>query len=70
MSNRRKVGMTSSHHALYRAGLHTCYNGRYRGLRPREGERIPKSRSQFGLESATRLHEGGVASNRRSATLR
>ena len=51
-------------------GLHTCYNGRYRGLRSREGERIPQSLSQFGLQSATRLHEAGVASNRRSATLR
>src|SRR4026208_2609258 len=51
-------------------GLHACYNGRYKGLRSREGERIPKSRSQFGLGSATRPHEVGVASNRRSATLR
>ena len=32
-------------------GLHACYNGRYKGLRSREGERIPKSRSQFGLGS-------------------
>src|SRR4029078_3993504 len=48
-------------------GLHTCYNGRYKGLQTREGEPIPKSRSQFGLQSATRLHEVGVASNRRSA---
>ena len=30
----------------------------------------PESHSQFGLESATRLHEGGIASNRRSAMLR
>ena len=45
-------------------GLHTCYNGRYRGLRSREGEPIPKSRPQFGLQSATRLHEVGIASNR------
>jgi hypothetical protein len=51
-------------------GLHTCYNGRYKGLRYREVERIPKNRSQFGLGSATRPHEVGVASNRRSATLR
>ncbi len=51
-------------------GLQTCYNGRYRGLRYRKVERIPKSRSQFGLGSATRPHEVGVASNRRSATLR
>jgi hypothetical protein len=48
-------------------GLQTCYNGRYKGLRDREVERIPKSRSQFGLEAETRLHEVGVASNRGSA---
>src|SRR6266511_4791767 len=51
-------------------GLQTCYNGRYRGLRNRKVERISKSRSQFGLGSATRPHEVGVASNRGSATLR
>uniref|UniRef100_A0A7S1V9C0 Uncharacterized protein n=1 Tax=Grammatophora oceanica TaxID=210454 RepID=A0A7S1V9C0_9STRA len=51
-------------------GLHACYNGRYKGLRYCEVELIPKSRSQFGLRSATRPHEVGVASNRRSATLR
>src|SRR5205814_6489311 len=51
-------------------GLHACYNGRYKGLRYREVERIPKSRSQFGSGSATRPREVGVASNRRSATLR
>ncbi len=48
-------------------GLHTCYNGRYKPLQPREGELIGKSRPQFGLESATRLHEAGIASNRGSA---
>ncbi len=48
-------------------GLHTCYNGRYKGLRNREVKLISKNRSQFGLESATRLHEAGIASNRRSA---
>src|SRR3954470_20817324 len=51
-------------------GLHACYNGRYKGLRYREVERIPKSRSQFGSGSATRPREVGVASNRRSATPR
>ena len=45
-------------------GLHTCYNGRYKGSRSREVEPIPKNLSQFRLESATRLHEGGIASNR------
>ena len=45
-------------------GLHTYYNGRYKESQTREGEPISKSRSQFGLESATRLHEAGIASNR------
>src|SRR5438094_10496453 len=53
-----------------RLGLHTCYIGRYRGLQTREGERIPKSRSRFGLKAETRLHESGVASNRGSAMAR
>ncbi len=48
-------------------GLHTCYNGMYKGLPACEGEPIPKNISQFGLESATRLHEVGIASNRGSA---
>ena len=59
--------MTSNHHAPYDPGLHTCYNGWYRGKRSREAERIPESHSQFGLQAATRLHEVGIASNRRSA---
>ena len=48
-------------------GLHTRYNGRYNGSQSREVEPIPKSRSQFRLQAATRLHEVGVASNRASA---
>src|SRR3712207_9114876 len=40
---------------------------RSRGLRYREVERIPQSASRFGLQAETRLHEGGVASNRGSA---
>ena len=51
-------------------GLHTCYNGVDRGTQTREGELIPKSTPQFRLKAATRLHEVGIASNRRSATLR
>ena len=51
-------------------GRHTCYNGRHNGERSREAEPIQQSRSQFGLQSATRLHEVGIASNRRSAKLR
>ena len=48
-------------------GLHTCYNGRYKETRSREGEPIPQSRPQFRLEAAIRLHEGGITSNRESA---
>ena len=51
-------------------GLHTCYNGWYKGSQSREVELIPESQSQFGLQSATRLHEVGIASNRGSATPR
>ncbi len=51
-------------------GLQTCYNDRYKPMQNREVEQIGKSRPQFGLESATRLHEVGIASNRRSAMLR
>ncbi len=52
-----------------RPGLQTCHNGRYKGKQDREVEQIPKSLSQFGLKAAIRLHEAGIASNRRSATL-
>src|SRR3972149_6967316 len=48
-------------------GLHTRYNGRYSALRNGDVEPIAKSRSQFGLEAETRLHEVGIASNRASA---
>ena len=48
-------------------GPHTCYNGRYKPSRSREGELIGESRSQFGSQAATRLREVGIASNRRSA---
>ncbi len=48
-------------------GLHTCYNGRYRVKRNREVKQNAESLSQYGLESETRLHEVGIASNRASA---
>ncbi|KAK4381883.1 hypothetical protein Sango_2925000 [Sesamum angolense] len=44
---------------------HTCYNGRDKRLRSREGELTPKTHPQFGLQAATPLHEAGIASNRR-----
>ena len=48
-------------------GLDTYYNGTHKGQRYREVEPIPKNLSQSGLQSATRLHEVGIASNSRSA---
>ena len=48
-------------------GPHTYYNGIDRGKLNREVERIPETISQFGLGSATRPHEVGIASNRGSA---
>jgi len=42
----------------------------YNGKQSRKVEQIPQSWSQFGLESATRLHEVGIASKRVSATAR
>ena len=47
-------------------GLHTCYNGRYKEKLNSDIKQTSKNRSQFGLISATRDHEAGVASNRRS----
>ena len=51
-------------------GLHTCYNGEYKGLPLSDKELIPKNSSQFRLQAATRLHEAGIASNRISAMIR
>ena len=53
-----------------RPGRHTCYNGRDKEMQSREGKPTSKTRSQFGLQAATRLHEVGIASNRRSAIRR
>ena len=50
-----------------RPGLHTCYNGWYNTSQDREVELIVKNQSQFGLLSATREHEVGIASKRESA---
>ncbi|KMT07819.1 hypothetical protein BVRB_6g146310 [Beta vulgaris subsp. vulgaris] len=47
-----------------------CYDGRDKRSRSRESELTPKTRPQFGLQAATRLHEAGIASNRRSTIRR
>ena len=53
-----------------RPGLHTCYNARDSEPQTCESKPISETRAQFGLKAATRLHEVGIASKRRSATLR
>ena len=59
--------MTSSPHGLYIQGDTRDTMDGTEGSEERDSELISKSRSQFGLESATRLHEVGIASNRGSA---
>ena len=50
------------------AGLHTCYNGGDSGFSAKgQPGANPQKPSQFGLHSATRVHEAGIASNRGSA---
>jgi hypothetical protein len=59
--------MTSSHHGPYVLGYTRATMAGTARVRYGDVEPIAKSRSQFGLESETRLHEGGIASNRASA---
>jgi hypothetical protein len=40
------------------------------GSQPARGSKSHQSRSQFGLEAETRLHEAGIASNQQVSTLR
>ena len=50
-------------------GLHTCYNGRYRGMPPREGERNPKAgpSSDWGLQPAPMKSELLVIADQHAA---
>ena len=59
--------MTSNHHAPYDLGYtRTTMAMEQREATQRWGAE-PEKLSQFGLQAATRLHEVGIASNRRSA---
>ena len=63
--------MTSSRHGPYAWGYtHATMGVLTNGFRGREAEAIREIRPQLGLQAATRLHERGIASNRRSALLR
>ncbi len=63
MINWRKVGMTSSHHGPPDQG-YTCYNGAYKATSREQADLIKCVVVR--IESATRLHEVGIASNRES----
>ena len=59
--------MTSSQHGPDAQGdTHATMAGTT-GREAARRSQSQQSRSQFGLQAETRLHEGGVASNRRSA---
>ena len=59
--------MTSNHHALYDLGYTRTTMAFNKEKQDREVEQNSETTSQFGLQAATRLHEVGIASNRRSA---
>ena len=64
VTNRRKVGTTSDHHAPYDLGYTRATMD---GTTSRELARASKSLKTVlssGLQAATRLHEVGIASNR------
>ncbi len=59
--------MTSSPHGPYVQGYTRATMGCTKGCEPVEVSQSQKAVLSFGLESATRLHEAGIASNRGSA---
>ena len=58
--------MTSSPHGPYVQGYTRATMADTKGQLSRKVQLIPKSRSKFGLWSATRPHEVEIASNRES----
>ena len=64
---RRKVGMTSSHHAPYDLGYTRTTMGVNKETRKGDPEPNSKTHPQFRSQAATRLREAGIASNRGSA---
>ena len=58
--------MTSNHHAPYVLGYTRATMAGNKVKRDGDVKQITKTQSQFGLQSATRLHEAGIASNRES----
>ncbi len=63
----RKVGMTSSQHGAYALGYTHPTMANNNGKQDGDVKQIPQISPQLGLQSATRLHERGIGSNRGSA---
>ena len=61
--------MTSNHHGPYVLATHVLQWYGQRAATWRQGANL-QTISQFGSESATRLREAGIASNRISAMMR
>ncbi len=55
LTKRRKVGMTSNHHALYDLGYTRTTMALNKEKQDREVEQNSETTSQFGLQAATRL---------------
>jgi hypothetical protein len=62
--------MTSSQHGPYTLGYTHATMIRTKGCDTARWSQSHQTWSQWGLQAETRLHERGVASNRRSALLR
>jgi len=62
--------MTSNQHGSYALGYTRATMAGTMGREVVRWSKSHQSRSQFGLRSATRPHEVGIASNRKSASLR
>ena len=63
----RKVGKTSSQHGAYTLGNTHPTMAKNNEMQAGDGKQTSEISSQLGLESATRLHERGIGSNRGSA---
>ncbi len=68
--SRRKAGMTSNQHGPYALGDTRVTMAGTKGRQAVKRSKSHQNQSQFGLRSATRPHEAGIASNRESALSR
>ncbi len=65
----RKEGMMSGQYCPYIWGYKHATMAGTMGCQVARRSKSHQSRSQFGLQAETRLHEAGIASNGRSAIL-